>query len=63
MVEWSKVKQSKGRIQKQKTNISMEFPMEGKSNFPPIFFSNKVCVIRDILKSNKITRDSRHSEK
>ena len=29
-------------------------------NFSHIFFSNKLRVIFDILKSNQITRDSRH---
>ena len=30
--------------------------------FFPIFFSNKVCVLRNILKSNKIAHDSRPFE-
>ena len=31
-------------------------------NFFPISFSNKAPVIRDILKSNQIARDSQHFE-
>ena len=49
----------------------MKFSMEGfppvplpskMNNIFPMIISNKVCVIRDILKSNKIARESRHFE-
>ena len=37
-------------------------PSAENNYFPPSFFSNKVCVIRDIMKSKKNAGDSQHFE-